>query len=237
MQTFFKIFVLSAIGLTTQACLFNGVSGSRNVTTENREINSDFNKLDVSQGIEVILTQGNSVTLSIEADDNLHEILMTEVKDSVLNIYFKENVSQRKASKVYLTIPQVSGINTSSGAEVNGQNTFNATFINFDASSGSEINMRLIAQEVSANSSSGSDITLMGTCQMLIANSSSGSEINAGQLIAQVVKADASSGADIDVNAVDKFTGNASSGASIDTEGNPKSRSVDKSSGGSVQVK
>jgi len=237
MQNLVKILLITVIGLTTQACLFTGIKGSRNVTTENRDINSDFNKLEVSQGIEVILTQGNSVTVSVEADDNLHEILMTEVQDSILKIYFKENVSQRKASKVYLTMPHVAGINTSSGAEVNGQNTFETTFMNLDASSGSEINLRLIAQDVRVSSSSGSDITISGSCQLLVADSSSGSEINAGQLIAQEVKADASSGADIDVNSVDKFSGNASSGASIDTEGNPKSRSVDKSSGGSVNVK
>lgn len=237
MKTLSKILFLSAIALTLNACVFTGVTGSRNVSTESREITESFNKLSVSQGIEVILTQEPKVSMTIEADDNLHELLITEVENDVLKIYFSENVGNRKSSKVYLSMPELVSINTSSGSEVNGQNTFEVEKITLDSSSGSQIEVRLNAQEVSASSSSGSDITIKGNCLFLIADSSSGSEINATELISQDVRANASSGADIDVISTQNFTGNASSGASINCDGNPKVKSIDKSSGGSVSVR
>lgn len=237
MKTLLKIVFLSTLTFTLNACIITGVTGSRNVTTESREITESFSKLSVSQGIEVILTQEPKVSVTIEADDNLHELLKTEVENDVLRIYFSENVAQRKSSKVYLSMPELIGVTTSSGSEVNGQNTFEVEKITLNSSSGSQIDIRLNAQEISADSSSGSEITLKGACQFLIADSSSGSEINATELTAQDVRANASSGADIDVTSTENFTGNSSSGASISCDGNPKTKNIDKSSGGSVSVR
>ena len=237
MKTIIKILFIGLTGIIFQSCIISGVTGSRNVTTENREISKPFDKLKVSQGIEVILTQGPTVSVSIEADDNLHDILMTEVVNNELKIYFEKNVQQRKSSKVYLTMPNITGINTSSGSSINGQNTFEVNQLDLNSSSGSEINLKLNAQDIDANSSSGSLIHLSGTCQFIMANSSSGSEIDASELVAQDAKVEASSGSNIDINAIEKFTGNASSGGSVECIGNPKVTDISKSSGGSVEVK
>lgn len=237
MKTKFKIILLSIILFTYYSCNLGYVIGSRNVTTENREISSSINQLKVSQGIDVFLTQQDEINLSVEADDNIHELLITEVKDSVLKIYFKKNVRNRKASKVYLTLPNLTNINTSSGSEVNGVNTFEVTNIKIDASSGSEINLRINAQDILVNSSSGSYIKLTGNCQFLNANSSSGSEINAKELEAQNAQANASSGSDIDLNATKKFSGKASSGGSIQNSGKAEDNIIEKSSGGNIITK
>lgn len=237
MKTIFKIIGFSIILFTFHSCILEYVTGSRNVTTENREISSSINQLKVSQGIDVFLTQQDEINLSVEADDNIHELLITEVKDSVLKIYFKKNVRNRKASKVYLTLPNLTNINTSSGSEVNGVNTFEVTNIKIDASSGSEINLRINAQDILVNSSSGSYIKLTGNCQFLNANSSSGSEINAKELEAQNAQANASSGSDIDLNATKKFSGKASSGGSIQNSGKAEDNIIEKSSGGNIITK
>lgn len=238
MKTTLKLFIISIIAITFNACIISGgVQGSRNVTSESRTLNDSFEKIEVSQGIDVILTQSKEYALTVEADDNLHNLLMTEVKDGTLKIYFKENVGQRKESKVYLDMPSLSGINTNSGASVTGKNTFELDKLSLDASSGSEIEVRVQGQEIKATTSSGSDITLTGDCKSLFANSSSGSDIDAKGLTAQEVEADASSGADIDVFCTERFVASASSGASISSDGNPKITDLNKSSGGSVSVK
>lgn len=63
----------------------SGVPGSGNRTTESREV-PDFDKLVFFSEGEVILTQAATVSLSIEADDNLHEYLTTGVSDGELTI-------------------------------------------------------------------------------------------------------------------------------------------------------
>lgn len=236
MKTLSKLITFVFLGLITTSCLVSGVIGSRNVTTENRDIDMDFTAVKVSQGIEVQLTQDNQVSFSAEMDDNLHELLITEVEDEVLKIYFEKNVGKRKASTIYLSMPKISSIKTSSGAEVNATNTLKVNDLNVDSSSGSEIDLRVEANSIEAESSSGSEINIKGTCVHLTADASSGSEIDADELQAETVIAEASSGSDINVYASESFTGKASSGASIDCDGNPKEKSIKKSSGGDVDV-
>lgn len=236
MNTINKLIVLVLLGLLSTSCLMTGVIGSRNVTTENREINEDFTGIKVSQGIEVVLTQDAQVSLSAEMDDNLHELLITEVEDGILKMYFEKNVSKRKASIIYLSMPKISSIKTSSGSEVDSNNTLKVNDLYVDASSGSEINLRVDANSIESESSSGSEIDLIGTCISLSADSSSGSQIDADELQAETVNAEASSGSDINVYASESLTAKASSGASIDCDGNPKEKSIKKSSGGDVDV-
>ena len=236
MNTINKLFVLLLIGILSTSCLMTGVIGSRNVTTENREINEDFTGIKVSQGIEVILTQDSQVSLSAEMDDNLHELLITEVKDGILKMYFEKNVSKRKASIIYLSIPKISSIKTSSGSEVESKNTLKVNDLYVDSSSGSEISLRVDANNIESESSSGSEIDLIGTCISLSADSSSGSQIDADELQAETVTAEASSGSDINVYASRSIPAKASSGASIDCDGNPREKNIKKSSGGDVDV-
>jgi len=236
MKTLNKLFVLTLIGVFTTSCLMTGTIGSRNVTTENRKINEDFSGIKVSQGIEVILTQDAQVSLSAEMDDNLHELLITEVEDGMLKIYFEKNVSKRKASIIYLSMPKISTIKASSGSEVNSTNTLKVNDLLIDSSSGSDVNLRVEANSIESESSSGSEIDLKGTCVNLSADSSSGSQIDAEELKAVTVIAEASSGADINVYASKSITAKASSGGSIDCAGNPNQKNLKKSSGGDVDI-
>jgi len=236
MKTLNTLIALFVISFLTTSCIMTGVIGSKNVTTESRTITSDFTGIKVSQGIEVQLTQDPTTSLTAEMDDNLHELLITEVKDGMLKIYFEKNVGKRKASTIYLTMPKISSITSSSGSEVIGKNTLKINELSLDASSGSEINLRVEANAISSESSSGSEIELQGTCQNFAANSSSGSQIDAEKLITSTAAADASSGSSIDLHATESIIASASSGASIDCEGNPKEKNIQKSSGGDVSV-
>ena len=69
----------------------SGVPGSGDRTTEVREV-PDFDKLVFFSEGEVILTQSATVSLSIEADDNLHQYLTTSVSDGELTISTADDI-------------------------------------------------------------------------------------------------------------------------------------------------
>lgn len=241
MKTLIKITLLITTYLillfTTTSCFVEGISGikgSNTVVSEDRDISSNFESIKVQQGISVFLTQGNSTNINVEADDNIIDLLITEVKNNELNIYFEKNVYKAKARNVYLTTNNISEIRTSSGARVKSENTIQTTQLNLDSSSGSSIKIHVMANEISSESSSGSSIKIEGKTIIFSAKSSSGSSINANDLKAIDVYAKASSGANIDVNVSGKLTAKASSGGDIDYEGKPTNIDKDTSSGGSV---
>lgn len=241
MKTLVKITILITIYLTllftTTSCGIDGVfgiKGNKNVVSEDRSISADFEIISVQQGINLFITQGGSVKMSVEADENIMDLLITEVKNNELKIYFEKNVYQAKARNVYLTASTISEIKASSGSTVKSENTIQEKSLNLDSSSGSSIKIHTNADEISTEASSGSTITIFGKSKTLTANASSGSSINAKELKTENVFTKASSGANIDVNVTGKLTAKASSGGAIDYKGNPAEVTKESASGGSV---
>jgi len=213
---------------------FNGVKGSRNVTTETRKVNDDFEGVKVSMGINLKLTQDKNTSLTVEMDDNLHELLITEVENGILKIYFEESVGKCKKREVLLSMPKIRSLKASSGASILGQNNINTDDLSLRSSSGSDINIDVEALNLNCKSSSGSNIELSGSCENVEATSSSGSYIEADNLKAISVSARASSGSNINVFASKSIVAKASSGATINCDGAPEDKAIKKSSGGSV---
>jgi predicted methyltransferase len=237
MKTITKLTTLLVVLLITTSCFMDGImgiKGNRNVTTETRNISSDFEKIDIQQGINLYLTQGNSTSLKVEADENIMDLLKTEVQNNQLKIYFKKNVYKAKARNVYLTTNEISSIEASSGSSVKTENTWQIPTLEINTSSGSSVKFHVNADDISSTSSSGSTIRLYGKTNNFSAEASSGSNINATKLISTYAIAKASSGANITVNVNEKLTANASSGGSVNYEGNPTEINKDTSSGGNV---
>lgn len=237
MKTFTKITAMLVILFTTSSCFIDGltgIKGNRNVVTEDRSISSNFDAIKVQQGIHLYLTQDNSTEIKVEADENIIDLLITEVKNNELKVYFEKNVYRAKARNVYLSTRDISRIRTSSGASVKSENTLQVSSLDLDSSSGSSIKVYVRADEVSTSCSSGADIDVFGRTNSFSADASSGSSIDADELEAVDVYAKASSGANINVNVSGKLTAKASSGGDIDYEGNPKDVNKSTSSGGSV---
>tara|TARA_R110001583_G_scaffold34847_1_gene116577 strand:+ start:22963 stop:23685 length:723 start_codon:yes stop_codon:yes gene_type:complete len=237
MKTLTKLIAILVVLLTTTSCFIDGMTGIRgngNIISEDRTISNDFDEIKVQQGINLFLTQGNSVALNVEADENIMDLLITEVKNNELKVYFEKNVYRAKARNVYLTTKNISKIRTSSGASVKSENTLQVSSLDLDSSSGSAIKVYINAEEVTSNCSSGAHIKIYGNSHTLSAKASSGSSIDADELKTVDAFATASSGANINVNVTNKLTARASSGGDIDYEGEPSNVDKDTSSGGSV---
>jgi len=75
------------------------VYGDGNVVKKDREAGS-FSGVRVSTGIDVFLSQGSNKSISVEADENLHEYIMTKVEGDILHVYTEANI--REAISAYL---------------------------------------------------------------------------------------------------------------------------------------
>lgn len=237
MKAIIKLTTLLTLLITTSSCFMDvlgGIKGNGEVVSEDRTISSNFSEIIVQQGIQVYLTQGNSTSLKIEADENILDILRTEVKNNQLKIYFDKNVYKASSKNVYVTANNITKIETSSGAAVKTENTIDTKSLNLDSSSGSYIKIYVNADNISSSSSSGAGIHIYGKSKQFSASASSGSSIDADKLETINTTAQASSGANINVNVTGKLTANASSGGDIDYEGSPTQVNKNTSSGGSI---
>ena len=241
-----KIILLAAKIITTiiVAILFNscqhkfdignGIDGNGIVKVENRTLSGSFTKVDVSRGIEVIIEQAPNVNIEVEADENLLKHITTKVENNVLKISSDQNIDNAKALTVRLSMPTITSIETTSGATIKSKNTLKGINLLVKSSSGSEIQATTEFDEISCESTSGSNIDISGKTLKLETASSSGSHLNAESLLANEVFAQSTSGSTTQVHPLVKISGKASSGSSIQYDGNPKTVEKEESSGGSV---
>lgn len=218
-------------------------SGFGSFGTEKTEVRnlSGFSSINVSTGIDLFITMGNVESVKVVADDDIIDQLKTEVEDGTLKIYMKSRSlfswNWNKVRKVYVQLKTLEKLDASSGSDVVSENTLRGSKIAISTSSGSDVKLDLVYDEIKIDSSSGSDAELSGECNLLEAHSSSGSDIDAADLESKVCHASASSGADAVVNASDEIHADASSGADIRYIGNPANKDLNESSGGDVTRK
>lgn len=240
MNTLTRIIISSIVGILMLSCNFSmnlgeGVDGNGNVVSADRNISKDFQSIKVSQGLDLYITQSNDVALKIEADENLHDLIMTDVENNILRIYATENIRRASSKKVMLNIKDISAIKATSGSEVYSTNTIEVDELELNSTSGADMKLDVKTQILNCHSTSGSDIRLSGTTEVLIAEATSGSDIKADNLKAETSKVKATSGADVSVNTSKELTARATSGGDIRYSGNPEKVNKSDSSSGSVR--
>jgi len=240
MTTLTKFIVGLIVSIMLMSCQFNsnfgiGVNGNGHVETITREINEDFNEIKVSRGLDVYLTQGDDVNLVVEADRNLHDIIVTKVENNVLHIYADDNINFSNSKKVMVSFKTLQKITSTSGSDVYSTNTITVENLELKTSSGSDMTLDVDTHILECNSSSGSDLRLSGKTDKLYAEASSGSDIKAKNLVAKTCNVNASSGADITVNTSEELYAKASSGGDVKYYGNPEKVSEKDGVSGSVR--
>ena len=210
------------------------VSGDGNVVTKERKIQS-FDGLSVSTGIDVYLKQGDNEELSVEADENLHEYIITEVKNNVLHVYSDANIRKAEKKVVHVSMKNIKSVKTSSAGDVIGETPVKADNLELTASSAGNIKLDVTADEIDVNISSSGDITLTGETDFLEADLSSAGDLNAHDLVAREARVSASSAGDAGVNVTERLTARASSAGDINYTGNPKYVDANSSSAGAIR--
>lgn len=230
-----KYIALLLVIITATACNYSK-SGSGKIITEKRNT-APFNKISVSQAIEVDVQLGIQTSVVVEADDNIiSDIETLSSGEGKLSIMLKDNVSLRNATiKVHVITPDITSLTASSAAQIDGKTIIsNMERIDLKASSSGKITMQVETPTVDLNASSGSSIILSGRAKNIKANASSGSTMDLESLKAETVNAKASSGSTIKVFASVSLDASASSGSNIIHTGGAASIKKNESSGGSV---
>ncbi len=237
MTTLARITIGLLMALIFSSCGFDinfghGKQGNGVVAQDTREITEEFTVISASEGLDVYVTQASEFEILVEGDENIIDLIGTDIRDGKLRVHAIENIG-RATKKIHVSLPDITALESSSGADLIVKNTIETDKIGLRASSGSHLRVELVADEIDADTSSGADIKLAGEANIFHANASSGSDIKARDLIAKKCNADASSGADITVNVSESLIADASSGADISYTGEANVQQK-KSASGSV---
>lgn len=210
------------------------IKGNGIPISQNRTVEGTFEKIEVSAGIDLMVSQNETFSISVLTDENVQSLISTKLENGVLVVTSLGSFSTVKSPEVRVSLPIISGLQSSSGAYIKGVNTLKSKSLILSSSSGSDIKLDVDVDFISLESTSGSDIEVTGKALKVETSSSSGSDIDAGNLMANEVFAQVSSGSSTKVYPIILLNAKASSGGDITYKNVPKRLEKEESSGGSI---
>jgi len=233
--TFIIMFLLMSSCVDAQ--FYRTVRGNGNVVRKERPA-SYFDGVRVSTGIDVYLSQGDKEAIIVEADENLHEYIVTDVKEGVLRIYYDNvNIRDAERTRVYVTMKDVRSLKTSSAGDIIGETPVKCGDIRLESSSAGNIQLDLYARNVEVRISSSGDVKLTGEAESLEADLSSAGDLNAYNFKVKDATVNVSSAGDAEIFVTHKLTAHASSAGDILYSGNPEFIDARSSSAGKIRKK
>jgi len=234
---FFSGIYLSSVvaGDNGRNFIFKSVQGNGVISEEHRTV-TPFDKIEVSNGIQLYLTQDSSYTLKVVADENAMPHIITEVHNNTLKIYTDQRLRNMSQRDVFVDIAGLRDLEISSGAKATTTEGLQGSELNIDGSSGGQSQLTLQYSSIIANASSGAVLNIDGLADETRLNVSSGANINVSDLKTGLADVNASSGGMVQVlNHPERMRVNASSGGYIAYTGNPEMLSTHLSSGGNLE--
>ena len=233
----FNLIVCTFLFLIQTSCdlsfLTESISGEGEVIMEERKV-PDFDGIKVSSGIDVYLSQGSQIFLEVVADENLHDIIKTEVRNGILNVYSKRNIWRAKSKKVYVTLEEINSIKVTSAGDVKSQGTIKTDKLRIDLSSSGDLDLDVDANTISCTISSSGDANISGRTNVFHVNLSSAGDLSAYDLYVEKCEISVSSAGNARINVSEELEAKASSAGDIYYKGNPKIINTKTSSSGGI---
>lgn len=203
---------------------------------------NNFNNIQVSSGIDLYLSQGNTESVKIIAPEELLNQVVVEKSGTQLTLKFKDNFSWRRfikgqTIKVYVNFKTLNALSASGGSDVYSQATIKANHFDISSSGGSDLKLTLITQDLKIESSGGSDIYLKGSARNMEISSSGGSDIHALDFMAENARVNSSGGSDVNVYVTRALEAHASGGSDISFKGNAALKNNSSKSGEVKRIK
>jgi hypothetical protein len=217
---------LMFMALFTGSCVMRTIEGSGNITTETREA-SGFERVGLSNMGVVVLTQGETEGLTVRADDNLMEYVVTEVRDGTLWIGLTRKASVGSLRPTEPIVFDVS-VRELSGLSVSGSGLIEigrlvTDFLSIAVSGSGDIDIGdLTAGEVNAAISGSGRVSVAGEARVQTVSVSGSGRYSAQDLVTQDGDVSVSGSGLVALNATERLDVGISGSGTVRYSGDPR---------------
>ena len=201
-----------------------GVRGSGHIVSETRKV-SGFNSISIDYPANVLISQGNTEALKIEADDDVLPGLKTEVQNNELRIFYKKDGDKRinptKTIVITITVKDLKTVHFSSAGDltIDGLKTDN---LDISLSGAGDVKINdLTAQALDVNLSGAGSMAASGTADDLSLNISGFGDFKAKDLKSKTATVNISGAGSATVSVEENLAATVSGAGSVNYYGSP----------------
>ncbi|NVO19087.1 MAG: DUF2807 domain-containing protein [Bacteroidetes bacterium] len=146
MKTLKNSLIVALILLAFTASVNAQSKGNGNITRQDRQV-AAFDAIEVGCAINLFLSQGETQSVSVEADENLQEKINTKVSNGLLSLSC-DNVRNATKMNIYVTITKLTKLEANGAAVVKGTTPINTDQTSIISSGAAKINLELKSRSI-----------------------------------------------------------------------------------------
>jgi len=176
------------------------VSGNGDVVT--RTFNtSDYDQVSVAGSMDVELIAGKEGNIKVEAESNLMEHLIIEVKGDRLKIEIEKgiNINTRKGIKIFVPVEQIDAISLAGSGDIYSDLTLKSKKMKISVAGSGDIKLKTESADLKLSVAGSGDLKISGRTENLSASVAGSGDISAYELKANNVEASIAGSGDVAV--------------------------------------
>lgn len=156
------------LSVSTSYAQWKKKKGDGNITTETRTT-GDYDGLKASGPMDFKLVEGKEGNITIKADANLMQYIITEVKDGNLIVKTKKGVNLRPSKTIEVTVPyqSISYVAIAGSGDIENKGTIKAENFKAAIAGSGDIDLNINANAVVSSIAGSGDIDLSGSTKNL----------------------------------------------------------------------
>ena len=237
MKTITAILALMLISTTSNAQFYTKkIKGNGTVISKTRTV-SNYHKIGVAGNFNIQLIKGEVGKLTIKADENLMEYIVTEVSKGKLKIKPKKGYKIRSRKNIEVIVPyqKMESVSLAGSGHITAKSTLKEENLKLNIAGSGNINLPVATNSLKTSIAGSGNINLQGNTQNFKCSIAGSGNFNGHQLKAKIATISIAGSGTVRINAIDELhTKNVGSG-SVYYYGNP--RVIKTKSVGSGSVK
>ncbi len=199
---------------------FGCTRGNGDVETFTLDLD-DFHSIRLTTSANVYLTQGNRQSVEVEADENLIDLLDTDVSGGEWDIEFDDCIVSYERFDIFITLPEIRSITSTGSGNIRGENDFLVDDIELKITGSGDIDVALQADDLEARISGSGDMDIEGECDDMELKISGSGDYNAFSLDALTADITISGSGDAEVYVEDYMDVRITGSGDVYFKGNP----------------
>jgi hypothetical protein len=216
------------------------IAKTYNVEKQNRHL-SGFSAISVTGSYDVYITQGNSESVTVEADDDIINRIITEVKDGELRIYTKKgdsgfNFSWGDKNKMIIRIAakDLNEISLTGSGDVFFKDGLRASKLALSVTGSGDITGKVEVKNLESTVTGSGDIALDGRAESSVVKVSGSGDFRGKTLVTNNTTVRVVGSGDASVNVTRQITASVAGSGDIRYTGSAKQITTSKSGSGDI---
>jgi hypothetical protein len=211
------------------------VKGNGDIITKTRTV-SNYENIGIAGAFDVKLFKGNEGEITVKADENLMEYIITEVKDGDLKIKTKKGYNIKGTKTILITVPfdDISAVSLAGSGDVYSDDVIDTKNLKLSLAGSGDFNLAVSTKNLSSSIAGSGDITLKGDSDEFTCSIAGSGNINAYDLTAKVATAKIAGSGNVKVHAIEEIQAKSAGSGNIYYKGNPSVEKTTSVGSGSI---